>query len=311
MSKKILYIIGNGFDIYHDLKTKYSDFREYTQRYNPNLRYSLDTYFDADLWSDFENNLAQLSIDEICSDNEELLPDEDSDKDGDQYSLPDKMEQTIFALTVELKNTLRDWILGLEFPSKANDLILTLDKNAKFLTFNYSDTLERLYRIKPDQITYLHNKAISERRSFRPDEQDYLRDDSDIIIGHAVGDLKFKKPHINKGGIKTYYACDEAFEASKLYDNFKNTAQVISSNSQFFSSISDIEKIIIIGHSLSDIDMPYFKEIVKKAVNVREWKITYSKKEYLYSIKTQFAKFMNDSKIVEFVDMYDDIKNLC
>ena len=56
---KILYIVGNGFDIHHGVKSRYSDFKDYVQANGSDLYDTLEKYFNTDeLWSDFEETLA-------------------------------------------------------------------------------------------------------------------------------------------------------------------------------------------------------------------------------------------------------------
>ena len=200
-------------------------------------------------------------------------------------------EYTIETLTTGLRNSLRDYLLQIQHLDKS---VLNLDKNAMFLTFNYTDTLECIYNIEPIKITYLHNKAKSEKHLLSPDEHDYLTDDSDIIIGHAVKDTKTTMPEQLEIGVKTAIAYEEALDTLQLYykKSFKDTKQIISENNHFFRNISHIERIIIIGHSLSYIDIPYFQEISKRTINVKEWKITYHGKEELSKVKTQALKFL-------------------
>jgi hypothetical protein len=53
-----LYIIGNGFDLLHGVKSSYSMFREYLKRRDKALSFEMDTYFECEnFWGDFENNL--------------------------------------------------------------------------------------------------------------------------------------------------------------------------------------------------------------------------------------------------------------
>ncbi|MCB8999333.1 MAG: hypothetical protein H6540_04595 [Bacteroidales bacterium] len=50
-----LYIIGNGFDIHHGIKSKYSDFKDYVEKNDKVLFDSLEKYFNQDeLWSDLK-----------------------------------------------------------------------------------------------------------------------------------------------------------------------------------------------------------------------------------------------------------------
>ena len=66
MTSKKLYIIGNGFDIQHGLKSRYWDFKEYLDIKDRNLVDKLEEYFGADaLWSDFEETLAYLDTEQI------------------------------------------------------------------------------------------------------------------------------------------------------------------------------------------------------------------------------------------------------
>jgi len=301
MGEKTLYIIGNGFDIYHNLPTKFSDFGEYVKENHSELNYYLESCFDYEsLWNDFEKVLSELDISEVFSDNKELFPDEKSDNTGDLHILEDVATQIVETLTVGLRKSLRDYLLQIKYPNSKP--LLNLNKNAIFLTFNYTDTLERFYKIEANRIKYIHNKAKIEKY-IRPDEY-YLKDDSDIIIGHAVKNKNVTMPEQLNRGIKTAIACEEAFYVLEPYykESFKDTKQIISENQSFFNNLSNVEKVIIIGHSLSDIDMPYFQEISKKTVNVKEWKITYHGEEKLSEIKIQTLKFLHKLDNVCFLD---------
>jgi len=306
MSKETLYIIGNGFDIYHDLPTKFSDFGEYVKENDSELNYYLECYFDyKSLWNEFEEVLSELDISEVFNDNKELFPDEESDRTGDLHILGDKATQIVDTLTTGLRKSLRDYLLQIKFPNPKT--LLNLDKNAIFLTFNYTDTLERFYKIETNRINYIHNKAKIEKY-IRPDEY-YLKDESDIIIGHAVKDKNVTMPEQSNRGIKTAIACEEAFDVLEPYykESFKDTKQIISENQSFFNDLPNVEKVIIIGHSLSDIDMPYFQEISKKTVNVKEWIITYHGEEKLSEMKTQALKFLSKLDNVSFLDSENEL----
>ncbi len=61
MAIKKLYIIGNGFDMQHGIKSKYSDFREYIETKDESLKAKPEEYFDSDvLWSNFEEASADI-----------------------------------------------------------------------------------------------------------------------------------------------------------------------------------------------------------------------------------------------------------
>jgi hypothetical protein len=290
-----LYIIGNGFDLYHSMPTKYSDFKKYleTLKDAANLLYSLDNYFDGNIWGDFETAFSEFSIKEFLYDNTHLLPNVDSDRDGERYILPDCAEETVKDLTVGLYNKLNDWIAKINKIDVIGDL-LPIDTSACFLTFNYTNTLERIYKINHNNILHLHGEA-SER--FRYDNHpDYYFEqeikDTEIIFGHS---FNFKDNiKSNNKGINALVE-DDAIEKLTPFFNetIKNTKEIINKNHQFFSfsSLARFDKIIIIGHSFSEIDLPYLKEIASKSTKLNECVITYYSEKELKRIQDNSRLF--------------------
>ena len=71
-NKRLLLILGNGFDLFHGLKTKYSDFRKYVSKRGidePKVRQFIDDFqseflsSDTDsLWNNFENSLCHIKL---------------------------------------------------------------------------------------------------------------------------------------------------------------------------------------------------------------------------------------------------------
>ena len=61
---KHLYIIGNGFDIYTGLATRYSDFRLWLENSYPFIYENLQSVYDIDAewWNDFELQLGKLDV---------------------------------------------------------------------------------------------------------------------------------------------------------------------------------------------------------------------------------------------------------
>ena len=61
---KHLYVIGNGFDIFTGLKTKYADFRWWLENNYPFIYENMQAAYDMDgeWWNDFEVMLGKLNI---------------------------------------------------------------------------------------------------------------------------------------------------------------------------------------------------------------------------------------------------------
>lgn len=184
--EKILYVIGNGFDRHHGMQTSYHDFANYIKENTVELHDLLNNYIsypssDNDCWYCFEENLANLDVDQILSDNTYYLPDIASDefRDRDLHAFPDVMENTLSSLTTDLFEIFRKFILDVEMPKSAFERRLELKKDALFFTFNYTATLEELYKIETSRILHIHNRAID----------DY----DDIILGHGIDPKSFEK----------------------------------------------------------------------------------------------------------------------
>lgn len=126
--------------------------------------------------------------------------------------------------------------------------LLLLDTDARFLCFNYTNTLERIYNISPDSICYIHGKLNSS--------------EAPIVVGHDMEASEYEvQPPID---ISTLSEADvEAFSDSYSPDyeyavseargyfkrSYKDTTACIKASSQFLQSLSDIESVIILGHS--------------------------------------------------------------
>lgn len=253
-SNNRLYIIGNGFDLHHGMRTSYYDFAEYLRKNDRTFYDFLESYIkypktDKDPWYRFEENLALLDIDAILDDNEDLLPDilSESYRDRDKYLFPDEMHNNLITLTDGLIGAFTRFIQEVQIPKSAEELKLDINLHSKYLTFNFTYTLEDLYKINPENILHIHNAAESRY--------------SDIILGHGMHPDKL---------IKRYEYNVEEFpprEEGKiiLLDflpiMFKNTKKIIKENESFFNNLNKINKVYILGHSLSEIDIEYIIKI--------------------------------------------------
>ena len=83
---KTLYIIGNGFDLYHGLDTSYHSFAKYLSNKDTGLYDHLLNYFglsdinkgthtseDKAQWNNFEQALADLDFESVLDDNSDLM----------------------------------------------------------------------------------------------------------------------------------------------------------------------------------------------------------------------------------------------
>lgn len=279
-----LYIIGNGFDLHHYLKTSYYDFANYLRENHNDIYNTLESYIsyplsDKDLWARFEENLANLDAEEILSENSDALPNYASDdfRDRDMHVFPNIMEEHYQKLTRELFSAFEEFIRQVEFPYNSWENKLILDKEATFLTFNYTNTLEKLYSIDKSNIIYIHNSAF------------YGSDN--IILGHGIDPQAFEEKRPEPPGDLGPHELDEWYNRHDDYDysydegkqnlmryfkdTYKPTKEVINRNSMFFQGLGKIEDIYLLGHSMSSVDLPYFEAIVSKIKNNVKWIVSF------------------------------------
>lgn len=269
-----LYIIGNGFDLHHGIPSQYKQFGEYVKKTDQML-YDLieeNLAFDKSFWNEFESRLATLDTEDLLANLDVGLASYGADDWSDSYhhNFQQEVARIVTSLSTELQSTFTEWIMQLPIPDRTviSDNLLSLDKSARYLNFNYTPTLQSVYDIPNNQVLHIHGSVNDPHESFIlghgyvPENLDPYRDisnpedtDTRWIEGRIEADSYFKR-------------------------TFKETGSVIESYKSEFEALSSIDYIIVLGHSLSDIDMPYLKEIVSNInVNTTRWTIAYRSKK--------------------------------
>lgn len=258
--KSRLYIIGNGFDIHHEINSKYSNFRDYVENQDKDLYCMLEKYFNTnELWSDFEETLAHIDTDTITEDASDFLVSYGADNwsEAYHYDYQYEIEQALDLVTVKLRTHFTEWILKLEIHDTPKANIKT---DSIFINFNYTDTLERAYGIY--NIFYIHNKAIDTN--------------SVLILGHSREDNNSFSRN-NDEDTDTRVAQGNNLLDNYFKETYKDTETIIRENASFFNSLKSINEVFVLGHSISLVDIKYFKIIKEKIRKNTDWTISYYK----------------------------------
>ena len=319
-----LFIIGNGFDIAHDLKTDYLYFKKfvYQQAYGKDelleslqnmdsikeyLKEKDDIIFENELrseemeeilngfdsreklkllyqillhitdkerfWGDFEEKLACFSFMNAstpCHVTNTGKEDAESRKERAE-KVAGKLSQYVHHQLNKLfkqwiKETYEQWESQLSmrkftshFPI-AKETILT-NRDARFLNFNYTRTLEDFYSIPSSNIIHIHGDL----------------DDGILIFGHGEDSIV-----IPEGADILSQAMYRLSAATR-----KPVHKRIRKYDYFFKSLSSIKEIYFIGFGIRDengVDALYFKEIFKQAPDVSIYVDKFDK-ENEYTIK--------------------------
>jgi hypothetical protein len=288
-----LYVIGNGFDMHHRLNTSYTSFGLYLKKHfsevydllvehygfedlNPlNEKSTIDS-----LWSDFETNLASLDTQTVMEAHSDSLVNLAAEgfRDRDWGAFQIEMGIILKKLTVELFKAFKEFILFVRFPEFDQRKAVNLNKGALYLNFNYTDTLSLYYGIPDENILFIHEKAEFEG--------------GDLVLGHGVDPKKFEETPAEPSEVQSAeeynrwveYQSDQydhSYELGKetimryFTETFKSTASIIKYNTDFFEKLQNIDEVFILGHSLADVDLPYFEALVKSISLQAKWIATY------------------------------------
>ena len=266
--EKLLYVIGNGFDLMHGVKSSYYDFGKIIGKRSA-LRFYLENYLKVDdLWADFEGALAKINVEGMCSSYivDMFLGDMDAYDENasaaDFFVAAEMAVEPIVSIATDLRKKFRKWVYGLATNTKGRPLANVITKG-KVLNFNYTEFIEELYGVPESDICYIHGK--------RRNKKGILSEE--LIIGHMPGasdaEYEFEDNYvgIDLSGNRAqmiYDAQQTVLRHVTKADEAltKDCNKIIKSHKEFFEGLSEINRIIIIGHSLSPVDWDYFREII-------------------------------------------------
>ena len=259
-----LYIIGNGFDIAHDIKCKYCHFGDFLADNYPDYYESImGGYCRSNaLWKDFENELPSCAthIEEFGSQMGNEMREELDYDPMDDMGIGRWLDDQYRFLN-ELPKYLRLWVESIDTKKEA---VYQFNKDSVFLTFNYTDTLEYVYGIDSDNIKHIHGYVKNKK------EELVIGHCNQKIISYALEKKKEAETNFVDFSVSTFDRVSKYCEVT-----LKRTSRIIDENTDFFESLSDVDEVIIIGHSLNTVDMPYFKKVFNSISDNVIWKAYY------------------------------------
>lgn len=324
---KKIFIIGNGFDLNFKLPTSPDNYKKCLESFTIEGSSSwLDAseFFSSyieNYWSDTEQNLANLDLISLSTDNivpPDYLSDHESDRDGGIVLMEQLSDDVINARNESLA------LMVSEADSTHIDTS-TINKaafdNAVIISFNYTTTLERLYDLNKSTVLHIHGCledgdclifGFKDDGSYSPDgtlvtntflskqldiEIEQIksnsllsRDEKDELIESLRDNYDFDDYYIdeqNNALVSLYRQNQKKFQFDKLKSFLKKNIGV---NSR-------VKEIVVLGHSLNDVDSEYF-ELIEKNIRPKYWKISQYNgspcleelKNYSFSKKIRFCK---------------------
>jgi len=249
-----LFIIGNGFDLYHNYKTSYLNFRDYLTENENNYKIGELTLLDIlspeenyTFWKDFEENLATISLNRISAGYNQSDP-----VSRNNLKIIENIRNINEDLYSLIQNALSDFIeIATKERNEPKSLFMSLfGLNDKFITFNYSLTLQKIYNIESNKINYIHGMCIE-----RNDEED----NTSIVFGHSgnIPDSLYANNLYDDEDKPEYLK-------AKIRNSLSKSIEIYEYE-KFIGNISIYDEIHIIGHSLGIVDETYFNKINTKS----------------------------------------------
>lgn len=284
-----LFIIGNGFDIAHGIPTAYKEFRNWILEQYPDslvfrettmnfeeyqhlpfdefaaetLVYAMDHASGED-WHDFEDALSRINFYHKLpgpTEDEHNEDDPDHNQKMGQYLLRmDAFSNGIIKSAEECWPVFfSEWIKTVEekiekgayFP-KSSLKGLFSDPTAKFMSFNYTKTLQQLYGIRV--VKHIHNRVGQK-----------------LVFGHGDDRAEYEEPYDDD-----WRAPVGATTLNEFIQFLrKDTDKQLRKYSDFFKKLShDIDKVYSYGFSYSKVDSPYIKEVIHRISPDATWYFT-------------------------------------
>lgn len=263
-----LYIIGNGFDIRHGLPTEYKHFKSYVKENDQELYDAIEEYIPAgDEWNELENALGEIDYELILQNSEDFLVSYNADDWSDAYhhDYQYEVDRITRMLSDRLKEKFADWIKGINIADAYNpdQYIPPTPRESLYFSFNYTNTLQQIHAVPDAQIIHIHGNCSY---------------DDDLILGHSFRVEKSLNPYIESDQ-DTRIA--EAYDSINEYFNntFKASEDIIKGKSAFFSSLKNVDEVIVLGHSLAEVDGEYFAKINKSIQENARWIVAVYKGE--------------------------------
>lgn len=257
---KHLYIIGNGFDIHHEIPSGYQKFRDWLKKEKDWATLTaideIFGYCDSDWWKHFEENLGSANtLDIAMVEVRENYPNFASDdfRDADWYDAEIAVEQKFENEYKIIRRAFRKWVATLPYGLEEKKLRL-IKKDSVFINFNYSLTLEKLYHIPESQVLHIHGKSGGM---------------DELVLGHGLSVKEIEsmmeadEPLLEEDEEGDDFVTQRAKGAAinGVYEQRKKVDEIIDKHKEWFDSLRDVSYIHFYGHSFANVDLPYFRKI--------------------------------------------------
>ena len=290
-----LFIIGNGFDLYHGMPTRYSDYHDFLDKHDKKV----SNWFD-NLRIDFNDNHCNWNDIEGCSDLNcedhfgeivsQYYPNiSDEDFHDRNWNDIDVVSEVEFSNGIKFYKTLfEEWLKSIPMANNQNPLISSIiSKDDYFISFNYTRTLEELYGIPSNHVFHIHGMIGDKWLQFGS-------------INNRPEDIK--KILEDRYGQDDFYGASVEYGVNNAMNLYKAAFKDINMNLirlnsflKWITGYDHIDEIGIFGHAVKYefMDKPYYERILIPRFKNINWIFYYYRKSNDLNDQLEFIDEMH------------------
>ena len=320
-----LIICGNGFDLHHGFRTSYSAYRDFLlSRYPQSFKNFKDFRYlspsNSNRWSDLESSLTIDYEEFIYSSISDYYPDWNNDSDSRCYDLDIDIEQQTKFIYDFTGKYFFEWLSDIDY-SVAKDKLGCIEPEDLFINFNYTNTLEVVYKIPDENVFHIHGSINSIDKgniqawhipSFNTIEEAEIAEqfqadefNNGIVREHIQFGSIHNTPNLIKQELVRSFEHDDFYSVSiepainKLVAFCEAGAKDIERNYEplkRFTMDKQVDQIVVMGHSIFGVDKAYYSDIIVPAFQDSYWSFYYHSEDNLLDAK----KFIHQFEIENF-----------
>lgn len=282
-----LIICGNGFDQHHRLPTNYTDYCEFLNVWYPEVleEMGLSNYFQASspilssstntFWTDVEKYLVFDFIGHM----DYVLEEYRDDPDDDMVSV--RAEDGLGVFRDFTGEPFYEWLLLISSCDVVKSEKFVLSPDDYYVTFNYTDTLEKVYEIPDSHILHIHGSiddVVLTEGDFASEEARRRVHDTDV---HRV--IQFGNPFESgekvRAELREHYNNNEdwnlvqsAFvKMARVCDAMSKSIESNYEKLRNFLSEKIFDEVVVMGHSFLGVDRAYYENVLVELFHDKLW----------------------------------------
>lgn len=257
-----LYIFGNGLDRHYGLNTRTQDFIRHlnNQSIYGECCNAADIFEGLGvLWSNFEEDIADIDLEQLAEDIvgvPNYYSNHEYDRDGvitnvDEYLT--SLKDAIFEALKEMMSSAEEDIQYLE-----RDYEWNFNNDDIIISFNYTSTLEKVANPINAPILHIHG---------------YFKSKEQLLLGYKEPLTTFNQLRFSNPEDGDYYMEKQLEMINDFYVSLRKEIQ-LKKLKLFLDAIEVIDEVVIIGHSLGGVDIPYL-EYIESKFHPSIWRVSY------------------------------------